>query len=71
MTVNVTFLGSFLLMLFLVFIGCIGALAYYLGQRKTQTPRLTALIGTALAIIPFLGLIYLAALVLKNDINPE
>jgi hydrogenase-4 membrane subunit HyfE len=44
-------------------------LSYYLGKRKTNTPKMATLIGMLLAFIPSLGLIYIAILVLKNDIN--
>ena len=47
----------------------IGILSYYLGKRKTNTPKIATLIGVLLSLIPPLGLIYLAALVLKKDIN--
>lgn len=47
----------------------IGALSYYLGKRKTSTPKMATSIGILLSFLPPLGLIYLAILVLKNDIN--
>ncbi|UYI49223.1 hypothetical protein OFO16_22925 [Vibrio natriegens] len=42
-------------------------LSYYLGRRKTSTPMISALVGVLLALIPPLGLIYLAFLTLKSD----
>ncbi len=47
----------------------IGILSYYLGKRKTSTPKITTLIGVLLSFILPIGVIYLAFLVLKNDIN--
>jgi len=47
----------------------VGFLSFYLGKRKTNSPKIVTLIGVLLAIFPPLGLIYLAILVLKNDIN--
>ena len=44
-------------------------MCYYLGRRKTQTPVLAGVLGTVLSIMPPLGLVYLAVLVLKNDVN--
>jgi hypothetical protein len=46
-----------------------GALCYYLGRRKTQTPVLAGLLGAALSIIPPFGLVYLVVLVLKKDVG--
>ena len=43
----------------------------YLGNRKTETPRICAVIGFFLAFVPPFLLIYLALLVLKDDIKPQ
>ncbi|MBE3675227.1 hypothetical protein PPAR_b0429 [Pseudoalteromonas paragorgicola KMM 3548] len=40
-----------------------------MAKRKTSTPKIATFIGVLLAFIPPLGLIYIAILVLKNDIN--
>ena len=65
MNINATLLGEIMF----VFVLVMGALSYYLGRRKTQTPVLAGLLGVALSIIPPFALIYLVVLVLKKDIN--
>jgi hypothetical protein len=45
-----------------------GALCYYLGRRKTQSPVWVGGFGALLSLIPPLGLVYLLALVLKKDV---
>ncbi|MBE91674.1 MULTISPECIES: hypothetical protein [Idiomarina] len=65
MNINATLLGQVIL----IFIPIIVILSYYLGKRKTQTPKLATLIGLILAFIPPLALIYVAALVIKNDVR--
>ena len=53
----------------IVFALVMGALCYYLGRRKTQTPVLAGLLGVVLSIIPPFGLVYLVVLVLKKDVG--
>ncbi|MGM0428769.1 MAG: hypothetical protein ACQEQ2_00520 [Pseudomonadota bacterium] len=65
MNFNATLLGQVIL----IFIPIIVILSYYLGKRKTQTPKLATLIGFILAFIPPLALVYIAALVIKNDVR--
>jgi hypothetical protein len=55
--------------MFVLFVLSIGALSYYLGRRKTQTPILAGLLGLVLSIFPPFGLIYLVVLVLKKDVG--
>ncbi len=62
---DATFLGEMVILFALI----MGAICYYLGRRKTQTPVLAGLLGVVLSIIPPLGLVYLAVLVLKNDVG--
>ena len=45
----------------------VGGLSYYLGKRKTSTPKITALIGVLLCITPPLNIVFIIVLVLKND----
>lgn len=66
MNINATLLGEIMF----VFVLIMGALSYYLGRCKTQTPILAGLLGMALSIIPPFALVYLVVLVLKKDINP-
>ena len=44
-------------------------MSFYLGKRKTTSPKVIALVGVVLSIVPPLGLIYLGALALKEDIK--
>jgi hypothetical protein len=64
MNINATFFGQ------LVFISLfiVGGLSYYLGKRKTATPKIAALIGVLLCIVPPLNIVYLIVLMLKNDV---
>jgi len=59
------------LLIEIVFISIVvvGVLSFYLGKRKTNSPKMVTLIGVLLSIFPPLGLTYLAILVLKKDIN--
>jgi len=65
LNINATLLGEFIVLFALI----MGAVCYYLGRRKTQTPILAGLLGVALSIIPPLGLVYLVVLVLKKDVG--
>ena len=65
MNINATLLGEIMI----VFILVVGALSYYLGRRKTQTPILAGLLGLVHSIIPPFGLVYLVVLVLKKDVG--
>ncbi len=64
MDINVTLLGE--IVFYSMFI--VGGLSYYLGKRKTSTPKIAALIGILLCIVPPLNIVYLIVLTLKNDI---
>jgi hypothetical protein len=64
MNINATLLGE--IVFFSMFI--VGALSYYLGKRKTSTPKIATLIGVLLCITPPLNIIYLIVLMLKNDL---
>ena len=67
MNINATFFGE--LVFYSMFI--VGALSYYLGKRKTSTPKMAALIGVLLCITPPLNIVYLIVLKLKNDVVPN
>jgi hydrogenase-4 membrane subunit HyfE len=67
MNINATLLGEIIFISVIVIVTSV--LSYYLGKRKTNTPKMATFIGVLLAFIPPLGLIYIAILVLKNDIN--
>jgi hypothetical protein len=63
--INATLLGE----LILLFVIIITSLSYYLGKRKTQHPSITTFIGFLSSFILPLGLIFIAVLALKNDIE--
>ncbi len=65
MNINATLLGQFIFALAIV----MAILGYYLGKRKTQTPFLTSGLGFLSALIPPIALIFLIALVFKNDVQ--
>ena len=65
MNINATLLGEFIALFTLI----MGAVCYYLGRRKTQTPVLAGLLGVVLSIIPPFALVYLVVLVLKKDVG--
>lgn len=62
---DATFLGEMVILFALI----MGAICYFLGRRKTQTPVLAGLLGVMLSIIPPLALVYAAVLVLKKDVG--
>lgn len=64
MNINATLFGEIMF----VFVLFVGALSYYLGRRKTQTPVIAALLGVVLSLIPPFGLVYLVVLLLKKDV---
>ena len=65
MNINATLIGQIIVILIPVF----AAISYYLGKRKTSTPIVVAAIGGFLALIPLFGLIFIAVLALKQDIE--
>ena len=67
MNINGTIVGQIIafLALFMLVAG------YQLGKRKTQTPSLTAFVGFLTAFIPPVAIIFLAVLVLKNDLPQQ
>jgi hypothetical protein len=65
LNIDATLLGQFIFIFALV----MGAVCYYLGRRKTQTPVLAGLLGVVLSLIPIFGLVYLVVLVLKKDVG--
>ncbi|GIU31561.1 hypothetical protein L2719_12100 [Shewanella schlegeliana] len=67
MSINATLFGQFILLILLMAMLVIGGISFYLGKRKTTNPILVSIIGALLAIIPPLGMIYVAALAFKKD----
>ncbi len=65
MNINATLIGQIIVILIPVF----AAISYYFGKRKTSTPIVVAVIGGLLALIPLFGLIFIAVLALKQDIE--
>ena len=64
MNINATLFGQFVFFLAIV----LAFAGYYLGKRKTTTPKLIAVIGFFSALIPPLGLIFIMVLALKKDL---
>jgi hypothetical protein len=64
LNINANVLVQFLML----FIPLIGFLSYYLGKRKTQTPKLATFFGVLLAFIPPFALLYIMVLIVKNDV---
>ena len=64
LNINATLYGKIVLVLAIV----MTVLCYYLGSRKTKTPKLIAAIGCVTSLFPPLALVYLVLLVLKDDI---
>ena len=67
MNINISLIGE--LVFYSMFV--VGALSYYLGKRKTTSPKIAVLVGIVLCIIPPLNIAYLFVLMLKNDIAVE
>ncbi|KFZ32063.1 hypothetical protein IDSA_05160 [Pseudidiomarina salinarum] len=65
MNINMTLVGQGILLIAIIF----GLISYYLGRRKTTNPVIAGFIGFVLSLVPLLGIIYLAILVLKKDVN--
>tara|TARA_B100002049_G_scaffold102151_1_gene75399 strand:- start:875 stop:1081 length:207 start_codon:yes stop_codon:yes gene_type:complete len=65
MSVSGSFIGFFILILIPFF----SVISYYLGKRKTTTPVIVAIIGGLLGFMPLFGLIFIAVLALKKDIE--
>ncbi|MCF2915167.1 hypothetical protein L1266_02960 [Pseudoalteromonas sp. Cn5-37] len=65
MNINATLIGQIIVILIPVF----AAISYFLGKRKTSTPIMVAVIGGLLALIQLFGLIFIAVLALKQDIE--
>ena len=64
MNINATLFGQFLFVLAIV----LAFVGYYLGKRKTTTPKLVAVIVFFSALIQPLGLILIIVLALKKDL---
>lgn len=67
MGLNATIFGQIILVLAII----MAFLGYYLGKRKTQNPILTAIVAVVSAFVPPLAIVFLMALLLKNDITPN
>ena len=69
MNINGTLIGELIFYSLILFVPLVGFLSFYLGTLKTTSPKVIGLVGVVLSIVPPLGLIYLGALALKEDIN--
>ncbi|WP_199524994.1 hypothetical protein [Pseudoalteromonas sp. bablab_jr011] len=64
MNINASFINYLMLILVPFF-----AVMSYLGKRKTTTPIIVAIIGGLLGLMPLFGLVFIAVLALKKDIE--
>lgn len=67
MEISATFLGQFVAVCAVV----ISILSYYLGRRKTNNPVIAGILGFLFGLIPLLGLIYVAVLLFKRDVDVD
>lgn len=65
MDLDLTLIGELMVIAALV----MAAISYYLGNRKTRNPKLTALAGFFTVLVPLVAIIYLAVLLLKPDLE--
>ncbi|MDO6508757.1 hypothetical protein Q4506_17240 [Colwellia sp. 4_MG-2023] len=65
MELDSVFVGQFLF----VFAIIIGVLSYLLGRKKTTSPVLTGIVGFLTAMIPPIGLIFIAVIALKDNLK--
>ena len=63
LNINATLFGQFVFVSMFI----VGGLSYYLGKRKSSSPKVVTLIGVILCITPPLNIVYLIVLMLKND----
>ena len=68
MSINATILGQ-LIAFSVVFM--VGPMCYYYGRRKTHHPVAMGILGVILGFLPPLGFIFLAFILLKNDLPEE
>ena len=61
--------ASFISYLMLSLVPFFAVMSYYLGKRKTTTPIIVAIIGGLLGLMPLFGLVFIAVLALKKDIE--
>lgn len=64
MDIDATVFGQFVFVLAII----MGITGYYLGKRKTQTPKLVATLCFFSALLPPLSAIFLMLLALKKDL---
>ncbi len=70
MNINATLIGQ-LFFFILLLIPLFGFICYKLGKKKTTNPKMVGFIGAALSLFPPLNFVFLAVLVLKNDLPVE
>ena len=71
MSINATFLGQLIAVLWVPFTLFICWTSYKLGTRKTNNPKIITVVGFFLAFMPPLALIYVAVLALKSKMSPH
>ncbi|WP_394129488.1 hypothetical protein [Shewanella maritima] len=65
MNVNATLMGQLLM----VFILLNTTVCYFLAKKKSETPKVATLIGFFFSLFPLFGLIYVAVLAFKKNIQ--
>ncbi|WP_299010651.1 hypothetical protein [uncultured Shewanella sp.] len=65
MMYNANMVGS-MAMALLLFMVIFGGVSYILGKKRTDNPKIVALIGFFLGLMPLLGLFYVGMLLLKE-----
>jgi len=63
LNIDVTLYGQ----LILIFVLVITPICYYLGKRKTQTPKIIAFVGALFSLVPPMALIFVTILAFKKD----
>lgn len=65
MSSDLTFWGQVVFFSAIIIAGA----SFVLGKRKTSTPIMAGVVGFLTGLVPPIGLIFLAVLVVKKDIN--
>ena len=69
MNINASSIGEFIFLFIIISVIITTSFSYYLGKRKTQTPKIVTSIGFLLSFLQPFGLVFIAFLALKNDID--
>jgi RsiW-degrading membrane proteinase PrsW (M82 family) len=67
MNINATLFGQIIVVL-AIFMAVVG---FYLGKRKTKNPILTSVIAFFTAVVPVFAFVFLAYLIMKEDLPKD